>query len=99
MIVHDLQGSHRLIPLASLAVALHGIINNDHQCGATQREILGRLPTDTINAHFPPALRIQRITALIQPVIIMILAIMVGLFAYSILAGIFQAVSGLRPGR
>lgn len=45
------------------------------------------------------SIRIQRITALIQPVIIMILAIMVGLFAYSILAGIFQAVSGLRPGR
>lgn len=44
------------------------------------------------------SVRIARITALIQPVVIILLAVMVGLFAYSILSGIFQAVGGLRPG-
>jgi type II secretory pathway component PulF len=41
-------------------------------------------------------LRIQRLTAFIQPVIIIIMALIVGVVAYSILAGIFQAVAGLR---
>ncbi|TXI83596.1 MAG: type II secretion system F family protein [Cupriavidus sp.] len=45
------------------------------------------------------SVRIQRVTALIQPVVIFFLAVVVGLFAYSILSGIFQAVSGLGPGR
>ncbi|MEO6054700.1 MAG: type II secretion system F family protein [Chthoniobacterales bacterium] len=41
-------------------------------------------------------LLIQRLTAFIQPVIIIIMAFVVGIVAYSILAGIFQAVAGLR---
>jgi type II secretory pathway component PulF len=40
-------------------------------------------------------LRIQRLTALIQPVVILIMAGMVGTLAYSIINGIFDAVSGL----
>ncbi|MBV9491462.1 MAG: type II secretion system F family protein [Verrucomicrobia bacterium] len=42
-------------------------------------------------------IRIQRLTALIQPVIIFVMAGMVGLIAYSIVNGIFDAVSGLAP--
>jgi type II secretory pathway component PulF len=41
---------------------------------------------------------IQRLTSLIQPVVILIMAGMVGLIAYSIINGIFDAISGLRPG-
>ena len=43
--------------------------------------------------------KIQRLTALIQPVIIVLMALLVGLVAYSIITGIFQAVSGLRVHR
>lgn len=42
--------------------------------------------------------KIQRLTALIQPVVIFIMAILVGVVAYSIITGIFQAISGLRTG-
>jgi type II secretory pathway component PulF len=42
-------------------------------------------------------IRIQRLTSLVQPVVILIMAGMVGLIAYSIINGIFDAVSGLRP--
>jgi type II secretory pathway component PulF len=41
---------------------------------------------------------IQRLTSLIQPVVILVMAGMVGLIAYSIINGIFDAISGLRPG-
>jgi type II secretory pathway component PulF len=41
---------------------------------------------------------IQRLTSLIQPVVILLMAVMVGLIAYSIINGIFDAISGLRPG-
>jgi type II secretory pathway component PulF len=40
--------------------------------------------------------RIQRLTALIQPTIIMCMALMVGLVAYAMISGIFQTISGLR---
>lgn len=39
--------------------------------------------------------RIQRMTELIQPVVIVVMALLVGLVAYSIITGIFQAISGL----
>jgi type II secretory pathway component PulF len=42
-------------------------------------------------------LKIQRLTALVQPVVILLMAGMVGLIAYSIINGIFDAVSGLHP--
>jgi type II secretory pathway component PulF len=42
-------------------------------------------------------LKIQRLTALVQPVVILVMAAMVGVIAYSIINGIFDAVSGLRP--
>ena len=41
-------------------------------------------------------LRIQRLTSMVQPVIILVMAIMVGVIAYSIINGIFDAVSGLQ---
>jgi type II secretory pathway component PulF len=41
-------------------------------------------------------LRIQRLTSMVQPVIILIMAGMVGVIAYSIINGIFDAVSGLQ---
>jgi type II secretory pathway component PulF len=41
---------------------------------------------------------IQRLTSLIQPVVILVMAGMVGVIAYSIINGIFDAISGLRPG-
>jgi type II secretory pathway component PulF len=41
-------------------------------------------------------LRIKQLTAFVQPVIIVVMALLVGLVAYSILTGIFQAVAGLR---
>jgi type II secretory pathway component PulF len=42
-------------------------------------------------------LKIQRLTAMVQPVVILVMAAMVGVIAYSIINGIFDAVSGLRP--
>jgi type II secretory pathway component PulF len=42
-------------------------------------------------------LKIQRLTALVQPVVILVMAAMVGVIAYSIINGIFDAISGLRP--
>ncbi len=42
--------------------------------------------------------KIQRLTAMIQPVIIFVMAVLVGVVAYSIITGIFQAISGLRTG-
>ncbi len=42
--------------------------------------------------------KIHRLTALIQPVVIFVMAILVGVVAYSIITGIFQAISGLRTG-
>jgi type II secretory pathway component PulF len=41
-------------------------------------------------------LRIQRLTSMVQPLIIVVMAGMVGLIAYSIINGIFDAVSGLQ---
>jgi type II secretory pathway component PulF len=41
-------------------------------------------------------LRIQRLTSMVQPVIILVMAGMVGIIAYSIINGIFDAVSGLQ---
>ena len=43
-------------------------------------------------------LKIQRLTALVQPVTIFVMAGMVGIIAYSIINGIFDAVSGLQTG-
>lgn len=43
--------------------------------------------------------RIQRITTLIQPVVIVGMAMVVGVVAYAIITGIFQGVSGLRIHR
>ncbi|MDR1146079.1 MAG: type II secretion system F family protein [Verrucomicrobiales bacterium] len=40
--------------------------------------------------------RIQRLTALIQPVIIVVMALLVGVVAYAMISGIFQTISGLR---
>lgn len=40
--------------------------------------------------------RILKLTALIQPVIIICMALMVGLVAYAMISGIFQTISGLR---
>jgi type II secretory pathway component PulF len=42
-------------------------------------------------------IKIGRLTALVQPVVILAMAAMVGVIAYSIINGIFDAVSGLRP--
>jgi type II secretory pathway component PulF len=43
-------------------------------------------------------IKIQRLTALVQPVVIFVMAGMVGIIAYSIINGIFDAVSGLQNG-
>jgi type II secretory pathway component PulF len=43
-------------------------------------------------------LKMQRLTSLIQPVVIFVMAGMVGVIAYSIINGIFDAVSGLQNG-
>ena len=40
--------------------------------------------------------RIQRLTELIQPTVIIFMALLVGAVAYSIIAGIFQSMAGLR---
>lgn len=40
--------------------------------------------------------KINRLTSLIQPVVIVVMALLVGVVAYSIITGIFQAISGLR---
>ncbi len=42
------------------------------------------------------AMRIQRITALIQPLTILVVALFVGIVAYSMIAGILSSLSGLR---
>ncbi|MEI6350156.1 MAG: type II secretion system F family protein [Verrucomicrobiota bacterium] len=43
--------------------------------------------------------RIDRLTTLIQPLIIIVMAVIVSVVAYSIIAGIFQSASGLRAHR
>jgi type II secretory pathway component PulF len=43
--------------------------------------------------------RIQRLTELIQPTVIIFMALVVGFVAYSIITGIFQSMSGLRVHR
>lgn len=43
--------------------------------------------------------KIKRMTAMISPVIIIFMAVIVGLVAYSIVSAIFQSVSGIRGGR
>ena len=43
--------------------------------------------------------KIKRMTAMISPVIIIFMAVIVGLVAYSIVTAIFQSVSGIRGGR
>jgi type II secretory pathway component PulF len=40
--------------------------------------------------------KIKRMTAMISPVIIIFMAVIVGLVAYSIVSAIFQSVSGIR---
>lgn len=40
--------------------------------------------------------KIEALTGMIQPVVIILMALLVGVVAYSIITGIFQAVSGLR---
>lgn len=40
--------------------------------------------------------RIERLTTLIQPAIVIVMAVIVSVVAYSIIAGIFQSASGLR---
>ena len=42
-------------------------------------------------------IKIQRLTGLVQPVVILVMAGMVGLIAYSIINGIYDAVGGLHP--
>jgi type II secretory pathway component PulF len=42
-------------------------------------------------------IKIQRLTSLVQPVVILVMAGMVGLIAYSIINGIYDAVGGLHP--
>ncbi len=42
------------------------------------------------------SVRIQRLTTLIEPVIIIAMALLVGMVAYSMITGIFQGISGLR---
>jgi type II secretory pathway component PulF len=58
---------------------------------ATALERIGRRYDKELN------IKIQRLTSLVQPVVILVMAGMVGLIAYSIINGIFDAVSGLRP--
>ena len=58
---------------------------------ATALERIGRRYDKELNVN------IQRLTSLVQPVVILVMAGMVGLIAYSIINGIFDAVSGLRP--
>lgn len=43
--------------------------------------------------------KIRRMTAMISPVIIIFMAVIVGVVAYSIVTAIFQSVSGIRGGR
>ena len=40
--------------------------------------------------------RIERMTSLIQPTIIVVMALLVGMVAYSMITGIFQTITGLR---
>ena len=58
---------------------------------ATALERIGRRYDKELNV------KIQRLTSLVQPVVILVMAGMVGMIAYSIINGIFDAVSGLRP--
>jgi general secretion pathway protein F/type IV pilus assembly protein PilC len=40
--------------------------------------------------------RIKRMTAMISPVIILFMAVIVGVVAYSIISAVFQSVNGIR---
>jgi type II secretory pathway component PulF len=63
-------------------------------------EQTGDLPMalEKIGARYDKDLNkaVSALTALIQPAVIVVMAVVVGLVAYSMMGGIFQAVSGLR---
>ena len=68
------------------------------QVGETTGDLGAALERSAKNYDKQLSVVIERITALIQPMVIVMVALFVGLVAYSMITGIMQTVSGL-PGR
>lgn len=65
------------------------------QVGETTGDLGGALERSAKNYDKQLSLVIERATALIQPLVILVVALFVGLIAYSMISGILQTVSGL----
>ena len=76
---------------ASFPPSLIDLIRVGEQTGALAKSL------EKISLRYDKAmtLQISRITALIQPTIIVCLALLIGVIAYSIVTGIFQTLSGI----
>ncbi len=68
------------------------------QVGETTGDLGGALERSAKSYDKQLSVVIERVTALIQPMVIVMVALFVGLVAYSMITGIMQTVSGL-PGR
>ncbi|MFM8887122.1 MAG: type II secretion system F family protein [Chthoniobacterales bacterium] len=68
------------------------------QVGETTGDLGAALERSAKNYDKQLSVVIERVTALIQPMVIVMVALFVGLVAYSMITGIMQTVSGL-PGR
>ncbi|MFM8230986.1 MAG: type II secretion system F family protein [Chthoniobacterales bacterium] len=68
------------------------------QVGETTGDLGAALERSAKNYDKQLSVVIERVTALIQPMVIVLVALFVGLVAYSMITGIMQTVSGL-PGR
>jgi len=68
------------------------------QVGETTGDLGSALERSAKNYDKQLSVVIERVTALIQPMVIVMVALFVGLVAYSMITGIMQTVSGL-PGR
>jgi type II secretory pathway component PulF len=67
------------------------------QVGETTGDLGAALERSAKNYDKQLSVVIERVTALIQPMVIIMVALFVGLVAYSMITGIMQTVSGL-PG-
>lgn len=65
------------------------------QVGETTGDLGSALERSAKNYDKQLSLVIERVTALIQPLVILIVALFVGLVAYSMISGILQTISGL----
>lgn len=85
----------------SRALSRGGVFPNEFLDMIAVGEETGQLPSalEKISKRYDKELNqnIGRLTALIQPTVVIVMALIVGVVAFSMMSGIFQAVSSIRP--